>query len=195
MFRVAIPLGLSLAILLATVPYTSMAQDWGSESEDSWSAPAETQTGSSALTGWSLRAGIGFIDDPTALLLNFEAPYALDQWVSVGPGIQVGIDDNNTVIAPTLNLTVTIPDLPGEDFDRLKPYGIIGVGFAYIADDNRPNDDDSAGFLIDFGVGLEYQLSENFFIGTQMMFNFLPETTLGQNFFYSWQVGGIRIAF
>jgi len=195
MFRIAVLLGLSLATLTTAIPNSSAAQDWGDETEDSWSSPTTFEDETSPSTGWSLRAGIGFIDDPTALLLNFEIPYAFDQWVSVGPMIQVGIDDNNTIVAPTVNLTVTVPDLPGEDYDRIKPFGFIGIGFAYIEDDNRRNDDSSAGFLIDFGFGLEYQLSENLFIGSQMMFNFLPETTLGQNFFYSWQVGGLRLAF
>jgi len=53
----------------------------------------------------------------------------------------------------------------------------------------------SAGFLVNFGFGLEYQLSERFFLGSQMMFNFLPEETLDEKFFYSWQIGGLRIAF
>lgn len=195
MFRIAALLCLSLAMLATAVPNPSAAQDWGNESDESWSNPTTRQDGIESSTGWSFRAGIGFIDDPTAFLLNFEAPYALDQWVSVGPMIQAGIDDNNTVVAPTVNLTVKIPDLPGEDYDRVKPFGFIGIGFAYIEDDNRRNDDSSAGFLIDFGFGLEYQVSDSLFVGSQMMFNFLPETTLGQNFFYSWQVGGVRLAF
>jgi len=109
--------------------------------------------------------------------------------------IQVGLDAHNTIVAPTVNLTVTVPDLQGKDWDRIKPFGYVGVGFAYIEDDNRRNDNSSAGFLVDFGFGLEYQLSERLFVGSQMTFNFLPETTLGQNFFYSWQIGGLRLAF
>jgi hypothetical protein len=198
MFRIALLLGGSLALLLPTIPSPCAAQDWGSEtdeSDESWSDGATIQEDDRGSTGWSFRAGIGFIDDPTAFLLNFEVPYAFDRRVSVGPMIQVGLDDDNTIVAPTLNLTVTIPDLPGENWDRVKPFGLIGIGFAYIEDDNRRNDDSSAGFLVNFGFGLEFQLSESLFVGSQMMFNFLPETTLGQNFFYSWQIGGLRLAF
>ena len=198
MFRIARLLGGSLALLLTAIPTPCAAQDWGSESDESdesWSSDATIQDEAQASTGWSFRAGIGFIDDPSAFLLNFEAPYAFDRRVSVGPMIQVGLDSDNTIIAPTVNLTVTIPDLPGEAWDRVKPYGLIGIGFAYIEDDNRRNDDSSAGFLINFGIGLEYELSDHLFVGSQMMFNFLPETTLGQNFFYSWQIGGLRLAF
>ncbi len=201
MVRIVLLLGGSLALLLAATPAPCVAQDWGSDREetdridDAWSSPATSQEEDQPSTGWSLRAGVGFIDDPTAALLNFEAPYAFDRRVSVGPMLQVGLDKDNTIIAPTLNLTVTIPDLPGEDWDRIKPFGFLGIGFAYIKDDNRRNDNSSTGFLVDFGFGLEYQLSESLFVGSQMTFNFLPETTLGQNFFYSWQVGGLRLAF
>ena len=200
-FSVARLLGLCAAILSITLPDSSLAQDWGEESYGAGSrstSPVSAQGGqggSGALSGWSLRTGIGFIDDPNAFLLNFEAPYAFDQWVSAGPMLQVGLDDDNTIVAPTLNVTVTIPDLPGEDFDRMHPYGFVGMGFAYLEDDDRQNNDDDTGFLINFGFGLEYQLSENIFVGSQMMFNFLPKETLGENFFYSWQIGGVRVAF
>ncbi|MFP6656473.1 MAG: outer membrane beta-barrel protein, partial [Myxococcota bacterium] len=186
---------LVLMLLSAAMPLSSAAQDWRNESDDNWYQPTVEPDRSKTSTNWSFRTGIGFIDDPNALQLNFEAPYALDEWISIGPMLQIGIDDNNTIVAPTMNFTVTIPDLPGEDFDYLKPFALAGMGLAYIEDDNRQNDNSSVGFLINFGVGVEIKISEKLFIGSQMMFNFLPETTLGENFFYSWQVGGIRIAF
>jgi hypothetical protein len=190
-----VSLSCSFILFSLALPGVSRSQDWGSESDDAWSEPTATQNYGGSSPGWSLRAGIGFIDDPNAFLMNIEAPYAFDQWVFAGPMFQIGIDDNNTVVAPSLNVGVAIPDLPGEDFDRVRPYGFLGVGFAYLEDDNRRNDDSSAGFMVNFGFGLEYHFSEHVFLGSQMMFNFLPEKTLGQNFFYSWQVGGMRFAF
>jgi len=200
-FRASILLGLCTTILSIALPGQSVAQDWGSESEDDWSQPANSTSaqggsgGRDLPLGWSARVGIGFIDDPSAFLLNFEAPYAFDQWVSAGPMFQIGLDDNNTIVAPTLNVTVTIPHLPGEKLDRIHPFGFVGMGFAYIEDDNRRNDDSSAGFLVNFGFGVEFQVSDNVLIGSQMMFNFLPEEVLEEHFFYSWQIGGVRIAF
>ncbi len=193
---VLLALGLMLTLFSTVNPRVSAAQDWGSDQgQETQSQATLLQDGNAPTTPWSVRTGIGFIDDPTALLLNFELLYAFDQWVTVGPMMQVGLDDNNTIIAPTLNVTITIPDLPGENFDRIKPYALLGMGFAYIEDDNRRNDNSSAGFLIDFGVGIEYEISERFFIGTQMMFNFLPEKTLDEEFFFSWQIAGVRLAF
>jgi hypothetical protein len=192
---VALGLGWFMIVLSISLPKASRAQDWGGESDDGWSQSTIAQDTGGESTGWSLGVGIGFIDDPTAFLLNFEAPYAFDRWVSVGPMVQVGLDDNNTIVAPTLNVTATIPDLPGESFDRVHPFGFVGLGFAYLEDDNRQNNDSSAGFLINCGFGVEYQVSESFYLGSKMIFNFLPEETLDEKFFYSWQIGGARIAF
>jgi opacity protein-like surface antigen len=192
----------SIALLSLGLTLSASAQDWGREDDDGWSTPDSSQPRKQSatskgpdLTGWSGKFGVGFTASPTTFLMNFEAPYRFDQWVSAGPMMQVGIDDHDTIIAPTVNVTVTIPDLPGEDFDAVHPYGFAGMGFAYIEDDNRRNDKSSAGFLINFGMGVEYQISDRLFLNSQMMFNFLPERTLDQKFFYSWQVGGLRVAF
>jgi len=78
----------------------------------------------------------------------------------------------------------------------VQRFGVWADGsFAWIEDDNRRNDDSSAGFLVNFGFGIELELTPFFFVGSQMSFNFLPERTLGQDFFYAWQVGGLRVAF
>ncbi len=191
----AIAVAIAFALGLAT--QSAFAQDWGADpSDDRPASQAPVYSGGSAArTGWSARAGIGFTADPDTLLLNFELPYSFDRLVSAGPMLQVGIDGDERIIAPTANVSVTIPDLPGERFDRLHPFALIGMGFAVIEDDNRRNDNSAAGFLITVGIGVEYQISDRFYVGSQMMFNILPEETLDQNFFYSWQLGGIRITF
>jgi opacity protein-like surface antigen len=199
-FESTFVLVLAIALLAFSLATSAVAQDWGQEDDDGWSTPSKSASPSSTatgpeLTGWSGKIGVGFTAGPTSFLMNFEAPYRFDQWVSAGPMLQVGIDNHDTIVAPTANVTVTIPDLPGEDFDRFHPYGYAGMGFAYIEDDNRRNDKSSVGFLINFGAGVEYQLTERVYINSQMTFNFLPEKTLEQNFFYTWQVGGLRVAF
>jgi len=109
--------------------------------------------------------------------------------------MQIGLEDHYAIVAPTANLTLRVPDLPGRDFDRVHPYAFAGLGFAYIEKDRGQNDGDGVGFLIDTGVGVEYQVSEKVFLGTQMMFNFLPKETKNEGFFFAWQIAGIRFAF
>lgn len=170
------------------------AQDWGSEDDASWSTPARSQP-VATLSGWSLRGGIGFTEGPDSLLLGFELPYAFDQWVSAGPMLQVGIDNENTIVAPSANVTITIADLPGKALDRIRPSVSVGLGFAVIGDDDRQNANTGVGFLIPVGLGVEYPVSDRLSLGSQMTLNFLPEDTLNQQFWFSWQVGTIRIAF
>lgn len=145
--------------------------------------------------GWSARAGMGFTANPTTYLMNLEVQRALDDWIAVGPMLQLGLDDHYAIVAPTMNVTLKLPDLPGRNFDRFIPYTFAGLGFAVINDDHAHNDKTSAGFMVDLGAGVEYQLTDNLFLGTQMMFDFLPQQTQGQNFIFAWQIGGLRYAF
>lgn len=200
--RLAALVGVALATLFAAP--LAQAQDWGDDSSEDWSSPQPAQPrprttsgGSSsgyrnAAAGWSFQGGVGFTADPDAFLMNFEAPYAFNRWFSFGPALQIGINDHRTIAAPTGNLRVTIPDLPGRSFDRVHPYAIAGMGFAVIDPEGK---DAQIGFLIDFGAGVEYQVSEKVFVGTQMIFNVLPDEVTDENFYFAWQVGGIRFAF
>lgn len=197
----------------------AIAQDWGSEDYDTqhedqgWERadpqpPAEDPydrgydrpaAGSgyvpSSRPGWSARVGVGFTADPESLHLNFELPYSFDRWVSAGPSVQVGLDDDNTIVAPTLDVNVRLAELSSLGLERVRPYGIVGMGLAILDQDKRPGDNTDAGFLLNVGMGIEYEVSEHLFLGSQMKFNILPFQTLGQKFFYSWQVGGVRLAF
>jgi len=193
----AIPIILAIASLL--VSGTSIAQDWGSDPNEEWSTAEASGSGSapshSSAPGWSARLGIGFTADPDTFLINIEAPYAFDRWVSVGPMFQLGLHHDDRIFAPTANVTVTIPDLPGQKLDRLLPYATAGMGFAVLEKDDRPNKNTSSGFLANVGFGLEYEINEHVFVGSQMMFNFLPTEVLDEKFFYSWQIAGLRIKF
>jgi opacity protein-like surface antigen len=211
-----------LALLACSIASPTQAQDWGDDDRDrddrnqpyqdqgwetpdappavdpyprsAYDAPA-VYDASSSRPGWSFRAGVGFTAAPESLHLNFEFPYSFDRWVSAGPSIQVGIDDDDTIVAPTLDVNVRLADLAGMGLARVKPYGIVGMGLAILDQDKRPGDNTDAGFLLNVGLGIEYEVSEHLYLGSQMKFNILPFQTLGQKFFYTWQVGGVRLAF
>ena len=190
----------SFCLLAAAAP-RAQAQDWGDEGED-WGAPAEPARPAPASTrrddgsrGFSVRTGLGFTADPTTFLVNFEVPYSFERWIALGPMLQFGIEGDDLLVMPTANVTLKVPDLPGRSFDRVIPYAFGGLGFAYIERHHRGQDREGAGFLIDAGFGVEYQVSEKVFFGSQMTFNFLPQKTQGERFVYSWQMAGIRFAF
>jgi len=202
----ALPLILALAALVDLVAASpGRAQDWGDDASDDWSTPQPTETPAQSTSasgatrgggaGFSMRGGFGFTASPDTFLMNFELPYAFNEYVALGPMMQVGLEKDHTIVAPTLNGTLKIPNLSGS-LDRFIPYAFAGLGFAYIdKDQGRNSDGDGAGFMIDAGVGLEYQVSEKVFLGTQMMFNFLPQKVQKQKFFFAWQLAGIRFAF
>ncbi|GEM_PF-492857 len=184
---------------------TAAGQDWG-DPDDNWSSnssnapPANNAGGPSQIytrptPHWSLYAGIGFTTDPDHFLMNFEVPYRFDRFVSAGLMMQVGVANDRSLVAPTVNVTLTIPDLPGNNLDRFRPNIFGGIGFAVISNDDRGGDNSSAGFLINTGFGFDYVLSERLSVGTRMIFNFLPERTLEEKFWYSWEMGGLRFAF
>ncbi len=196
----------------------ALAQDWGREEEDRWQSrdpydsydpryddPYEDRREerydaygdrpASGLTAWSVRAGFGFTNDPTNFLMNFEIPYAFDRFVSLGPMVQVGLSDNKLLVAPTANLTIRVPDLPGEEFDRFHPIFFTGIGLAVLENDDRAGDNSAVGFLVNFGLGLEYQVSARVATASRMIFNFLPEDVLDDEFFYAWEILGIKLTF
>ncbi len=178
------------------------AQDWD-ESDDDWStAPDAAPSGGanawndSGSSAWAFRMGAGFTIDPNNFLMNFELPYRFDQYVSAGPMIQIGLEDEKLLVAPTASINVRVPDLPGDSFDRFHPNLFAGMGFAVIQNDDRRGENTDAGFLVNAGLGVDYDLSARVKLGSRMIFNFLPvNRTLGERFWYSWEVIGIQLSF
>ena len=197
--RLAVLLVASILVLLT--PQLASAQGWG---ENDWESTTDQTSNTNSGAGernapptspWSLRAGMGFTADPDDFLLNFELPYRFDQYVSVGPMIQVGLGERRYIVAPTANLTITVPDMPGETLDRLRPHFFGGIGFAVIENKDRGGSNRGVGFLANAGVGIDYVLSERVSVGSRMIFNFLPGRTLDENFFYSWEIIGLKLDF
>lgn len=182
------------AILLSSGGAT--AQDWGNETEsDPRAGLGGRTTAGPPTTPWAFRAGMGFTSDPDDFLLNFELPYRFDQYVSAGPMMQVGLEDNRFLVAPTMNLTLTGDHFFEGALARFEPSLFAGIGFAVINNDDRGADTQDAGFLINAGFGMDYLLSDRVSLGSRMIFNFLPGGTLDEDFFYSWEVGSIRLNF
>ncbi len=141
----------------------------------------------------SLRAGMGFTASPGTFLMAFEGDFFVSRSLSLGPLVQLGVSDDPVIVAPTLNFQWMF-DLPS-GMQRLKPFAQWGLGAAYIHDDRRHHDDDDAGFLMNAGFGVEFCLSDFIAVGSNMLFNFLPDRVLGEHFFFSWQVATVTLRF
>jgi hypothetical protein len=141
-----------------------------------------------------LKGGVGFTVDPSSFLLTLQADFFLIDLLAVGPLVQLGVSDHNTILAPTLNFQFVF-DLPWQEVEALKPTAQFGLGFAYLHKNHRQGHDDDVGFLVNFGFGAEYFLTSQVALGTNFLFNFLPHETLDVDFFFSWQVVTVRFQF
>jgi len=142
---------------------------------------------------FSVRAGMGFTSDPETFLTGFDFSYALRRDWEVGLLLQIGAGDRKTLVAPTIN-TRFYPDFglqrSKNDFVRgLRPFLHGGLGLMHY-DLDLPNrrDADDTEFLMNMGVGADFQLNEHFSVGTQMTFNVIPDGVFGDKFVYSWQL-------
>ncbi len=150
---------------------------------------------------WSVQSGLGFTAGPDSFLMGFEADYRMSDHVSVGAALQLGLDDDFTLVSPTGYVRYSF-DLKRmgapETLDRLTPFVQGGLGFTYIKIDvpsALPVDDDDIGFLMNFGFGAEYSLSDSTSVGSRMLFNVLPANVFGDKFYYSWEVATLRYRF
>jgi hypothetical protein len=187
------PLGLRLSELLDASVAELQAEDSSGAGEIGGGGPPPPEPPSSGSapppdSPWSLRGGLGFTLDPGTCLLAFEAAYNVLEPLRVGPLLQLGVSDNRVILAPSLNVEYAFDLAPLEaDLAKLRPFVQGGAGFAYFHKDHRRGDNDDVGFLLNFGFGFEYYLTEGFALGSNMLFNFLPADALGDHFFFSWQ--------
>ncbi len=150
---------------------------------------------------WSLSTGLGFTASPEAFLLGFEGDYRVWRGLSLGAELQLGLDDDYTIVSPTARARYTF-DLRrvtrSEFVQRLRPYLQSGLGFTYIEVDvpDLPGiDDDDTGFMFNFGFGAEYPITRSLSLNSKMLFNVLPGDVFGEGFYYSWEVAGLRWRF
>src|SRR5262245_41994470 len=119
---------------------------------------------------WSVRGGIGFTASPELFLMALEGDYQLFQNFGVGPLVQLGVTDEELLVAPTVNAqyAFNIPRL-----DRLKPFIQGGLGFVYRNNEDCDCNEDT-GFLVNFGPGVDWFLGNNLAVGSSALFNFMP---------------------
>jgi hypothetical protein len=146
------------------------------------------------LGAFSAHGGVGFTASPETFLFAMGADYFITSELSIGPLLQFGFEDDWSIFAPSLNVRWTFDLDLADPWNRLKPFAEGGIGGCYMHH-KRTGDDEEWGFLINFGGGLEYYVTDTLALGTEMLFNFLPGEVQGQDFFFSWQVLTVRFLF
>jgi hypothetical protein len=127
--------------------------------------------------------------------MTLEVPWAADELVSAGPLFQLGFADDHVLFAATLQAYLT-PRLE-DSLSDWHPYAHMGMGFIYLENDNRRSgrDDEDVDFLFTVGTGVEYALSDGFYMGTGLLFDIVPTGVVGDHFVFGWQILTFRAEF
>jgi hypothetical protein len=173
-----------------------MTADYGKGQEASRSNPR------SGAGPFSLRTGIGFTSSPTAFMFGVEGDYEVAKQFSLGANVQVGLDDEVTIVSPTAFARYRF-DLGqlDEQLAPLEPSVRAGIGFSYWDKDLAfARSDDDTVFLFNLGTGLEYRFSPHFALGTLMHFNIMPTGMFDHKdyedqFYFAWEVLTLRYTF
>ena len=142
----------------------------------------------------ALDGGFGFTLSPDTFLMKFGADYFVTHHFGIGPVLQIGLDDNLFIMAPTLGVK-GFADLSGNTYAflrRVKPLVQGGVGLAYVDIDGF---DDDVGFLMNFGFGVDVFVTQNLSLGNNMLFNIIPTKVFNDRFYFSWEFISFRYRF
>jgi hypothetical protein len=157
--------------ITGTLPMLVAATDTGSASaadvaaEDA-GAPRHT----------TLPIGIGMTFSPTSVLLGAGLDFNLDKQISFGPSLQYGLDDDTSLLSATGQLKYYLPS--GEKEPKLLPYLTMGVGVA-----------------INIGAGARLLTGEQYRIGSELRWNYLPDDLAGEDSYFSLELVQVVISF
>jgi opacity protein-like surface antigen len=142
----------------------------------------------------SVGGGIGFassIGNTSAFLLQLDMLYRVTDHLSFGPMFQVAPQSFGSIISMSLDSKYgfDLSHLDDDLLSKLTPYLGAGLGFTHFT--GGPGD---TGFLISLITGLEYDVSDQVALTSEMRFNIVPGDYF-DTFYFSWQMVGVRIRF
>jgi len=130
--------------------------------------------------------------DSTAYAIGLYGDYYLTRGLSIGPLLQMGFTDDLMQLGLTAQAKYTF-DLA--NIPQLKPHVQAGLGFIYADLDlgNGRSEDDTS-FLIPFGIGAEYKLTDSISLDGTVLFNITDLDVRSEDFFMTWLIG-LKFAF
>lgn len=135
----------------------------------------------------TLGASAGISSGPTGFLATGEADFWFSRFFSVGPLVQVSAG-RSFVFAASGGPKLTF-DFEDHEFTNLvKPYAQAGAGIALISNRRRGEYRSELGLLLVFGLGADFFVTEEFSLGTGLLFNIMPTEPRGELFYLGWKV-------
>jgi opacity protein-like surface antigen len=149
---------------------------------------------------FSVAAGLGFFadNDNDGFSMNFEGSYHVDDLWSGGIDFQIGIEDSDTTI-------LSVPIFGRYDFDSfptdiailkdLHAFAKLGMGLTYVEIDRGGSTRDDTDFLFVIGGGLAYPITDQIYLESRMQFNITPNDFFDDDYYFSWEMIGVRFHF
>ncbi len=133
--------------------------------------------------------GLDIFDGEAGFSMAFAGEYFFHQNVSIVPRLSLDLHGDGTIFTITGDARYT--------FDvrepRFQPFVEMGAGVA-IGDVDAPGVDSEAAFQFEFGGGANYYFTDQFGVGSEMLFTF-PIDLFDENFVWQWQVVTARYIF
>lgn len=130
--------------------------------------------------------------DSTAYTIGLYGDYYLTRGLSIGPLLQVGFtgDLMQLGLSAQAKYTFDLANIP-----QLKPHVQAGLGFisADLDRGNGINENDTS-FLIPFGIGAEYKLTNSISLDGTVLLNITDLDVKNEDFFVTW-LFGLKFAF
>ncbi|MBI4768428.1 MAG: porin family protein [Deltaproteobacteria bacterium] len=143
---------------------------------------------------FALGGALGFMTDTpdsTAFAVGLSGDYYLTNAFSIGPLLQMGFTGDLFMIAPSAQAKYTF-DLGG--IPNLKPYVQAGIGFIYADLKREGEKDDDTSFIIPFGLGAEYKLTNAISLDGTVLLNATNLDVRDENLFVT-VLFGLKFAF
>jgi len=131
---------------------------------------------------------LGFTMDPDMLSGSLIAEYQVTSSVALGPMLNFSGDFDDHFYFGTAGIAKYKANLAQTESPKLKPYGMVGVGFLIKNKKRRDDWNRETEFLFPIGGGFEYWFQDNLAWGADVVFNISDEIYLGL-------YGGIRTCF
>jgi opacity protein-like surface antigen len=184
--RIYVGVALALLVVVSFAPTAAGAQE---------SERARRESNQISISG-----GVGFLEsiDTTGggaqFLLQFDGLYHFTRNFAAGVTLQAGPSSRSSTVAMSFDARFFFAREDDEGLGRLVPYVGAGIGFrSYTDDTSRPFViPGSTDFLFSPTIGLEYDLTDHVSLTSDMRFNV---TSGFDNFYYSWQLLGVRFRF